>query len=157
MKSKFSFALLLFFIATGSASAHDRCGGFGGLSEWVCSTSHIQILSNREKYDGKMVDFRSVVHRTSETEIHLFPFNESRELGVIEDMIRLDESAIEALNKHKIKSGDWIRVVGRFKSKDSVEFQQYFGVVADVFLVVPIGLHRHLFQREQEEENQSMN
>lgn len=141
---------LLFFLAVNAVVARDNCAGFGGMSEFVCRTSHIQIVANPELHEGKMVDFRSVVHRNGETEIYLYPFNEAREVGVVEDVIRLDESGLEALNKHGIKSGDWIRVVGRFKMKDNVEFQQYIGVVGEVFLLVPTGQYRHLFKREEE-------
>ena len=148
INSSFFIALVLLFVATKGATAGDNCGGFGGMAELVCSTSHIQIVANPKVHEGKMVDFLSVVHRNSEKEIYLYPFNESREVGVIADVIRLDESGLDALNKHGVKSGDWIRVVGRFKTNDNVEFQQYSGVVSEVFLLVPVGQYRHLFKGE---------
>lgn len=150
IKILFFTALVFLFVVAKVATARDSCGGFGGMTEFVCSTSHIQIVANPEIYEGKMVDFLSVVHRNSETEIYLYPFNESREVGVVADVIRLDESGLEALNKHNVKSGDWIRIVGRFKMKDNVEFQQYSGVVSEVFLLVPAGQYRHLLKREKE-------
>lgn len=151
-----TFVFLMLFVTIGrAADKPGNCHGFGGMSEFVCTTSHIQIITNPKIYEGKMVDFQSVVHRNSKTEAYLYPSNEYRKVGVVADAIRLDESAHVFLDKYGVDDGGWIRVVGRFRQKDDVEFQRYLGVVSDVFLLVPVGQYKHLF--DQAEENEQFN
>ncbi len=85
------------------------------------------------------MDFISVISlNVDEETIFLYPFTESREINNISEVVRLDSSAQKYIAERRIKSGDWVRVVGRFHKRDPEgEWQLHLGVVADLVLVSP--------------------
>jgi len=132
-------AVIVSLTLCSPAKAKEICLPFGGLSEPVCGISYVKLISSPDDYDGKFVDFISVISlNVDEETIFLYPFTESREINNISEVVRLDSSAQKYIAERRIKSGDWVRVVGRFHKRDPEgEWQLHLGVVADLVLVSP--------------------
>lgn len=132
-------AVIVLLMLCAPANAKEACTPFGGLSEAVCGISHLKLISNLDEYDGKMVDLFSVISlNVDEETIFLYPFTESREVNNVHEAVRLDSSAKTFIAERGVKSGDWVRVVGRFHKRDPEgEWQIHLGVITDVVLVSP--------------------
>ena len=68
-------AVIVSLTLCSPAKAKEICLPFGGLSEPVCGISYVKLISSPDDYDGKFVDFLSVISlNVDEETIFLYPY-----------------------------------------------------------------------------------
>ena len=145
MKSLSALMLLSWlFSYSSNCFSQDSCGAYGGLTEPVCHVSHIRLIADRDKYDGKMVTFSAIVSYRKDSDYKkddtalLYSSSDMEKLEIHDDAIIIEYDIFEKLAERGIKSGEWVNIVGRFTKRTNNEFvMAHAGAIRDVVAITP--------------------